>query len=129
MPRFSRSNAPDTETICDRWGRYPGRDEHEDYFYANNRSKKSIALDLKNPNERAVGQDLAKAAHVVVENFSPGTAHRLGMGWEDLQPLNPKLIYCSLSGFGQTGPSRDRYALDPHDPGDHRTHDRQRHAR
>ena len=94
-------------------GRYPGRDEHEDYFYANNRSKKSIALDLKDPNDRAVGQELAKAANVVVENFSPGTAHRLGMGWEDLQPLNPELIYCSLSGFGQTGPSRDRYALDP----------------
>ena len=94
-------------------GRYPGRDGHEDYFYANNRSKKSVTLDLKDPNDRAVGQDLARAAHVVVENFSPGTAHRLGMGWEDLQPLNPKLIYCSLSGFGQTGPSRDRYALDP----------------
>lgn len=94
-------------------GRYPGREGHEDYFYATNRSKKSIALDLKNPGDRAIGQDLAKVADVVVENFSPGTAHRLGMGWEDLQPLNPKLVYCSLAGFGQTGPSRDRYALDP----------------
>ena len=94
-------------------GRYPGREDHEDYFHANNRSKKSIALDLKDPNDRAIGQELAKAADVLVENFSPGTAHRLGMGWEDLQPLNPKLVYCSLAGFGQTGPSRDRYALDP----------------
>ena len=94
-------------------GRYPGREEHEDYFNANNRSKKSIALDLKDPADRKVGQDLAKVADIVVENFSPGTAHRLGMGWEDLQPLNPRLVYCSLSGFGQTGPSRDRYALDP----------------
>lgn len=94
-------------------GRYPGREDHEDYFYANNRSKKSIALDLKEPGDRAVGQELAKAADIVVENFSPGTAHRLGMGWEDLQPLNPRLVYCSLSGFGQTGPYRDRYALDP----------------
>lgn len=94
-------------------GRYPGREDHEDYFYANNRSKKSIALDLKDPNDRAIGQELAKAADVLVENFSPGTARRLGMGWEDLHPLNPKLVYCSLAGFGQTGPSRDRYALDP----------------
>ncbi len=94
-------------------GRYPGREDHEDYFHANNRSKKSIALDLKDPGGRAIGQDLARAADVVVENFSPGTAHRLGMGWEDLRPLNPGLVYCSLAGFGQTGPSRDRYALDP----------------
>jgi len=94
-------------------GRYPGREEHEDYFNANNRSKKSIALDLKNPRDQSIGQELAKVADIVVENFSPGTAHRLGMGWEDLQPLNPRLVYCSLSGFGQTGPSRDRYALDP----------------
>ena len=94
-------------------GRYPGREEHEDYFNANNRSKKSIALDLKKPRDRAIGQELAKVADIVVENFSPGTAHRLGMGWEDLRPLNPRLVYCSLSGFGQTGPSRDRYALDP----------------
>ena len=94
-------------------GRYPGREDHEDYFYANNRSKKSIALDLKDPGDRAIGRDLAKVADVVVENFSPGTARRLGMGWEDLRPLNPGLVYCSLAGFGQTGPSRDRFALDP----------------
>ena len=93
--------------------RYPGREGHEDYFYANNRSKKSIALDLKDAGDRAIGQDLARVADVVVENFSPGTASRLGMGWEDLRPLNPGLIYCSVSGFGQTGPSRDRQALDP----------------
>jgi formyl-CoA transferase len=94
-------------------GRYPGRDQHEDYFNANNRSKKSITLDLKEPEGRRIGQELAKVADVVVENFAPGTAHRLGMGWEDLEPLNPRLVYCSLSGFGQTGPYRDRFALDP----------------
>lgn len=94
--------------------RYPGRRaEDEDYFYTCNRSKKSITLDLKHPLGRETGQALAQRADVVIENFSPGTAARLGMGWEDLHPLNPQLVYCSLSGFGQAGPYRNRPALDP----------------
>ena len=93
--------------------RYEGRDGHEDYFNAINRSKKSIALDLKKPAAQAAARELAKKADVVVENFKPGTAARLGMGWDDLRPLNPALVYCSISGFGQTGPARDRLALDP----------------
>lgn len=93
--------------------RYRGRDDHEDYFYANNRTKKSVALDLKRPDHRELAQRLAARADVVAENFAPGTASRLGMGWEDLSPLNPRLVYVSLSGFGQTGPYRDRLALDP----------------
>lgn len=94
--------------------RYPGRGvEDEDYFYVNNRSKKSLSLDLKQPAERAVVHELAKQAHVVVENYAPGTAARLGIGWDDLHPLNDKLVYCSISGFGQDGPYRDRLALDP----------------
>ncbi|MBH61025.1 MAG: formyl-CoA transferase [Alphaproteobacteria bacterium] len=92
--------------------RYEGREEHEDYFNASNRCKKSIELDLKDPAHFEVGQALAAKADVVVENFAPGTAARLGMAWRDLQPLNPKLVYCSISGFGQDGPSRDRLALD-----------------
>ncbi|MDP6279525.1 MAG: CoA transferase [Nitrospinota bacterium] len=93
--------------------RYEGREEHEDYFYANNRSKKSVAVDLKKPGGRSAAHELARRADVLVENLSPGTAHRLGMGWEDLSPLNPRLVYCSLSGFGQDGPYRDRPGLDP----------------
>ena len=98
-----------------RWvGRYQGRAPHdEDYFYASNRNKRSVGLNLKDPEERAIAQQLAKVAHVVVENFSPGVAARLGMGWEELQKLNPRLVYCSISGFGQTGPYRNRLALDP----------------
>ena len=92
--------------------RYEGREDHEDYFNASNRSKKSIELDLKNPAHRDVGQALAACADVVVENFAPGTAARLGMSWPDLQPRNPRLVYCSISGFGQEGPNRDRLALD-----------------
>ncbi len=92
---------------------YEGREEHQDYFYANNRSKRSIALDLKSPQDLEIARALACKADIVAENFAPGTAARLKMGWEDLKPLNPKLLYCSISGFGQTGPSRDRLALDP----------------
>jgi formyl-CoA transferase len=94
--------------------RYPGRGENdEDYFYVNNRSKKSLALDLKNPACRDVIHALARKADIVVENFAPGTAARLGIAWDDLHALNERLVYCSISGFGQDGPYRDRLALDP----------------
>lgn len=98
-----------------RWvTRYRGRGpDDEDYFYACNRSKKSVVLNLKQPAGRAAVQALAQRADVVVENFAPGTAERLGVAWEQLHPLNPRLVYCSLSGFGQSGPYRDRLALDP----------------
>lgn len=97
-----------------RWIKYKGRGaEHQDYFNASNRSKRSITLNFKNPDEHAIGQDLAKRADVLVENFAPGVAERLGMGWKELHDLNPKLVYCSISGFGQTGPYKARIALDP----------------
>lgn len=92
---------------------YKGREGHHDYFNALNRSKKSIALDLKHEAQRALALRLAGRTDVMVENFAPGTAHRLGLGWEDVNKLNPRLVYCSLSGFGQTGPYRNRLALDP----------------
>jgi crotonobetainyl-CoA:carnitine CoA-transferase CaiB-like acyl-CoA transferase len=94
-------------------GRYKGREDHEDYFYANNRSKKSICLNLKDADDQAVAYSLVACADIVVENFAPGTAARLGMGWEDLSPINPRLVYCSISGFGQDGPYQNRLALDP----------------
>lgn len=92
---------------------YKGREGHQDYFNALNRSKKSVALNLKDAKHRAIALQLIERADVVVENFSPGTMDRLGVGWEAARKLNPKLIYCSLSGFGQTGPYRSRPALDP----------------
>jgi crotonobetainyl-CoA:carnitine CoA-transferase CaiB-like acyl-CoA transferase len=94
-------------------GRYPGRERHEDYFNAANNSKKSIALDLKQPAHQSIAHALAKRADIVVENFAPGTASRLGMGWSDLHALNPRLLYCSISGFGQSGPYSDRLGMDP----------------
>lgn len=92
---------------------YRGREGHEDYFNALNRSKKSVALNLKDEAHRAIAQRLIGCADVVVENFSPGTVDRLGVGWEAARERNPRLVYCSLSGFGQTGPYRSRPAMDP----------------
>ena len=92
---------------------YKGRDGHQDYFNALNRSKKSVALDLKNPAQRDIALKLSDRADVMVENFSPGTVARLGLDWEAVRTRNPRVVYCSLSGFGQTGPYRNRPALDP----------------
>jgi crotonobetainyl-CoA:carnitine CoA-transferase CaiB-like acyl-CoA transferase len=98
-----------------RWiGRYQGRAAHdEDYFYASNRSKRSVGLDLKDPQQLAAARELIAHADVLVENFSPGVMDRLGLGWEAVSALNPRLVYCSISGFGQQGPYRNRLALDP----------------
>jgi len=97
-----------------RWIKYKGRAAYdEDYFYASNRSKRSITLNMKDPDNQQVARDLAAKADVLIENYAPGVAERLGMGWADLSALNTRLIYCSISGFGQTGPYRSRPALDP----------------
>ena len=73
-----------------------------------NRNKKSIALNLKHPRAQEVFQRLARTADVVVEGFRPGTTVRLGADYETLRAINPRIIYCSISGFGQDGPYRDR---------------------
>ncbi len=82
------------------------------YFMSINRGKRSVAVDLKHPKGRAVARELAAKADVVVENFRPGTAAKLGLGAEELRASNPRLIYCSMSGFGHTGPWRDRPGYD-----------------
>ncbi|MEL0107080.1 MAG: CoA transferase [Rhodospirillaceae bacterium] len=92
---------------------FKGRDGHSDYFNAVNVSKKSIALNLKDPVDQSLVQDLVKQADVVIENFAPGTADRLKLGWEDFKKINPNLVYCSISGYGQTGPDSKKPATDP----------------
>jgi len=77
-------------------------------FHAVNRNKRSIALDLKSAEARAVIERLARWADVVIESNRPGVAARIGIDYARLAALNPKLIYCSLSGYGQNGPWRDR---------------------
>ncbi len=74
------------------------------YFLSINRNKESVALDLKDPRSRAVIDALLARADVVVENFRPGTLERLGWGYEAVATRHPRVIYCAISGFGQTGP-------------------------
>jgi CoA:oxalate CoA-transferase len=82
------------------------------YFFSVNRGKKSIMLDLKAPEAKDIVHRLVQQADVVTENFSPGTMERLGFGYEQLREVNPRIVYASTSGFGQTGPYRERGALD-----------------
>jgi len=77
-----------------------------------NRSKKSLGLNLKSPEAIAVVKNLIKEYDVVVEQFRPGVMAKLGLDYETLKAINPKLIYCSLTGYGQTGPYRDRAGHD-----------------
>ncbi|NOG73880.1 CaiB/BaiF CoA-transferase family protein [Roseicella sp. DB1501] len=77
-----------------------------------NRNKRSITADLKRPEDAALVRRLARRADVLVENFRPGTLDRLGLGWEVLGAANPRLIWCSISGFGQTGPWATHGGLD-----------------
>ncbi|MDB5376677.1 MAG: CoA transferase [Rubritepida sp.] len=77
-----------------------------------NRNKRSIVADLKKPDDIELVRRLALRADVLVENFRPGTLARLGLGWEELHAANPRLIWCSISGFGQTGPWAGHGGLD-----------------
>jgi crotonobetainyl-CoA:carnitine CoA-transferase CaiB-like acyl-CoA transferase len=81
-------------------------------FMTFNRNKRSITLDLKAAEGREIARRLAARADVVLENWRPGTAARLGLGWEDVRALNPRAVYCSISGFGQTGPYAPRGGFD-----------------
>src|SRR4030043_1232966 len=78
-----------------------------------NRGKKSITVDLKSEKGRNICKELAKKVDVLVENFSPGTMAKLGLDSDTICALNPKLIYASISAYGQTGPLRDYPGFDP----------------
>jgi CoA:oxalate CoA-transferase len=82
------------------------------YFARVNRGKESVVLDLKAPADVATAEGLAARADVVVENYRPGVMGRLGLGWPELSAARPDLVYCSISGFGHTGPWRQRPAYD-----------------
>jgi crotonobetainyl-CoA:carnitine CoA-transferase CaiB-like acyl-CoA transferase len=81
-------------------------------FMANNAGKKSVTLNLKHERGKALFRELVKSAGALLENFRPGVMQRLALGYEDLRAINPGLIYCALSGFGQTGPLASRPAYD-----------------
>jgi formyl-CoA transferase len=82
------------------------------YFMSVNRGKKSLTLDLKSEAGKTVLRKLVAGADVLVENFRPGTLARLGFGWEAVHALNPRLVYCSISGFGESGPEASRPGYD-----------------
>lgn len=97
----------------------PPQGEHYRYaidgaiLLAMNRNKRGIALDLRTKEGQEVALKLASRADVFVENLIPGTVDRLGLGYEQVNRLNPRIIYCSVSGFGQSGPYSQRPAYDP----------------
>ena len=82
------------------------------YYLSVNRNKKSAAIDLKSADGRSLLADLIRTADVLVENFRPGTLARLGFGPDEARALNDRLIYCSISGYGTTGPRRDEAGYD-----------------
>ena len=88
------------------------RNGHSATFMAMNRDKRGIVVDLKRPEGVAVVHRLVRTADVFVQNYRPGAAERLGVGWEALRAINPRLVYCSISGFGCTGPYAARGGYD-----------------
>jgi crotonobetainyl-CoA:carnitine CoA-transferase CaiB-like acyl-CoA transferase len=90
----------------------PFRDNVSHYFLSVNRGKKSIVVDLKTEAGVALVADLAAHCDVLIENYRPGVMDRLGLGYAALSAVNPRLIYCAISGFGMTGPLRDRPSFD-----------------
>ena len=89
---------------------FVGTESH--YFLGLNRGKKSVVLDLKKPEAVDLLRKLAAKADVLIENFRPGVMDRLGLGYDTLAGLNPRLVYCAISGFGLTGPLRDKPSFD-----------------
>jgi crotonobetainyl-CoA:carnitine CoA-transferase CaiB-like acyl-CoA transferase len=90
-----------------------GKDTTESaYFMCANRGKKSITIDVSKPAGQAIVRDLAKDSDVFLENYKTGDLARYGLGYEDLKKINPRIIYCSITGFGQTGPYREKPGYD-----------------
>jgi crotonobetainyl-CoA:carnitine CoA-transferase CaiB-like acyl-CoA transferase len=88
------------------------RDGYSGSFIQHNRGKQSICVDLKRPEGAAIVRDLARHCDVVTENYSPGVLARYGLGYDDLRQMNPRVIMCSISGFGQDGPLQTRVGND-----------------
>jgi formyl-CoA transferase/CoA:oxalate CoA-transferase len=93
------------------WGP-PFAGNYSSFFLGLNRGKQGVSLDLKRPEGMDLCLRLIERMDVLVENFRPGTMERLGLGYEAASRRNPRLVYCSISGYGQAGPSRDQAAMD-----------------
>ena len=102
---------PHSGDIARAWGP-PFYGSEPSYFVNLHRNKKSVEIDLKHPDGRALALDLIARADIVLENLRVGTVQKLGLAYDDVRTRRPNIIYCSVSGFGQDGPYRDRAALD-----------------
>ncbi|HET8645658.1 MAG TPA: CoA transferase [Vicinamibacteria bacterium] len=105
---------PDGGDLARKLGNVPRLNEQlmGTSFLAQNANKKSLTLNLKQPEARDIFKKLVRTADVLVENFRPGVMDRLGLSWSLLSELNPRLVYCAISGFGQDGPDADKPAYD-----------------
>ena len=102
---------PGTGDDTRHWGP-PFIGEESAYYLAINRNKRSMTLNLRQARGKRIFMEMAKGADVVVENFTPGVAERLGIHYAAVKAINPRIVYCSISGFGQTGPYRHKSAYD-----------------
>jgi crotonobetainyl-CoA:carnitine CoA-transferase CaiB-like acyl-CoA transferase len=102
---------PATGDVGRSWGP-PFIGDEASYFLGLNAGKRSLAIDLKKPEGLALCLDLAGHVDILIENMRPGTMTRIGLGYEAVRARNPRLIYCAISGYGQTGPARDDAAMD-----------------
>jgi formyl-CoA transferase len=95
--------------IGEPYGPYPGESA---YFIAANRNKRSATVNLKSPEGQRIVRRLAAKSDLLVENFRTGALDRMGLGYDDLRAVNPRLVYCSISGYGRTGPYAKRPGYD-----------------
>jgi CoA:oxalate CoA-transferase len=98
------------------WGPFFGDQSY--YFISLNKNKRSIALDLRSPEGIEIVRRMIKASDILVENFRPGLMDKMGLGWEEVHKINPKLVYCSITAYGQTGPFRSKAGFDVSVQGD-----------
>jgi CoA:oxalate CoA-transferase len=108
--RVIKVEAPEVGDDSRKFG--PFINDYSAYFMSLNRGKESIALNLKNEDDKKIFDKILTKADILVENFKPGTLERWGYGWKDICKKYPKLIYASASGFGQTGPLKELPAYD-----------------
>jgi crotonobetainyl-CoA:carnitine CoA-transferase CaiB-like acyl-CoA transferase len=103
---------PGTGDDSRQWAPPKAPDGSASYFFSINRNKKSVTLNLKHPRGKELCLALVARGDVLIENFKPGTMEDLGLEWEVLRRVNPRLIYCQISGFGNSGPYRERAGYD-----------------
>ena len=108
--RVIKVEAPETGDDSRKFG--PFVEDYSAYFMSLNRGKESIALNLKNEDDKKIFNKILEKADILVENFKPGTLEKWGYGWKDVCKKFPRLIYASASGFGQTGPLKELPAYD-----------------